>query len=70
MLLTDSFCTSPVQTLDFVAVGYLQRREHDDITGLELMGSVRGEAAESDVVSKAVLQDLEGFMRPEAVADQ
>jgi hypothetical protein len=41
--------------LDFIAVGYLQRREHCDITGLELVGSVRGEAAETDVVSKAVL---------------
>ena len=70
MLLADSVYTSPVQTLDFVAVGGLQRREDGDITGLELVGIVRGEAAETDVVSKAVFQDLERFMCAEAIADQ
>jgi len=70
VLLADSVYTSPVQTLDFIAVGCLQRREHCDITGLELVGSVRREAAETDVVSKAVLQNLERFMCAEAVADQ
>jgi len=31
---------------------------------------MRGEAAETDVVSKAVLQDFERFVCTEAVADQ
>ena len=70
MLLADSVYTPAVQTLDFMAVGCLQRREHRDITGLELVGGVIGEATETDVVSKAVLENFERFVCAEAVADQ
>ncbi len=51
-------------------IGYLQGGKNSDVTGLELVGGMRGEMAQDDVVFKAILQDLEGLVCAEAVAYQ
>jgi hypothetical protein len=51
-------------------IGYLQWAEHSDITGLELVGGVRKDAAYDDNVFKTILQDFERLIRPEAVVNQ
>jgi hypothetical protein len=38
--------------------------------GLELVGGVRGEATQGDIVLEAELQGFEGLVRPETVGSQ
>jgi hypothetical protein len=55
MLLAYYIGTSPIQSLDFIPVGSLQRAKHPNVIGLELMGGVRRNTAQEDVVFKAEL---------------
>ena len=55
MLLADYIYTSLIQSFNLVAIGCLQGREDSNITGLELVGGMRGEATQYDVMLKAKL---------------
>ena len=66
MLLADYIYTSSIQSFNLVAIGCLQGGKNSDVTGLELVG----ETAQDDVVFKAILQDLERLVCPEAVTNQ
>jgi hypothetical protein len=70
VLFTDGVYTSSLKSLNGVAVSCLQRGKHRNVTELKLVGSVRGQTAQADIVSKAVLQDLQRFVSAEAVADR
>jgi hypothetical protein len=59
-----------VKAFYLVTVGYLQRGEGSDVTGLELVGGVRGKTTKDNVVRKAKLQDFQGLVCPKAIADQ
>jgi len=66
MLLADCSNASSFQTFDLVSIGALQWAKQCDVTGLELVGGVRRDAAQDDIVFETKLQDFEGFMRTEA----
>jgi len=70
MLLADCICTSSKQPISLVAVGCLQGCKHSDVAGLELVGGVRREATQDDVVFETKLQGFEGLVRPETVTNQ
>lgn len=70
MLLTDCVCTSSIQSFNFFAICSLQWAKHSDVTGLELVGSMRGNTARDDVVLKAILHDLERLVSAEAVTNE
>lgn len=70
MLLADCVRTSAIQSFNLFAIRSLQRTEDSDVTGLELMGSVRRYAAKDDVVLETIFQDLERLVRPEAVTNE
>jgi len=70
MLLADCICTSLKQPISLVAVGCLQGGKHSDVTRLELVGGVRGEATQDDIVFETKLQGFEGLVRPETVTNQ
>jgi len=70
MLLADRVCASSVQSFNLFAVCSLQWAKHSDVTGLELMGSVRRNTAKDNVVLKAILHDLERLVSAEAVTDK
>ena len=70
MLLANCIDTSSVQSFRLVTIGCLQRSEGPDVTGLELVGSVRGKMTKDNVVLKAKLQDFQGLVSPKAIADQ
>ena len=70
MLLANCIDTSSVQSFHLVTIGCLQRGKGPDVTGLELVGGVGRDATQGDVVFKTELQDLKGFVCPEAIAYQ
>ncbi len=70
MLLADCICASSIQPFNLVAIGCLQWGKDSDVTGLELVGGVGGETTQNDIVFKAILQDLERLVCPEAVANK
>jgi hypothetical protein len=70
MLLADRVRTSLEQSFSLIAVFVLQAGKHADITGLQLVGGVRGEVTEQDVVLETKHLGFEGLMAPEAVTDQ
>lgn len=70
MLLANCVCTSSIEPLGFVAVGCLQRAKYSDIAGLELVGSVRWETAQTNIIFKEKLEDFERLVRPEPVTNQ
>ena len=45
MLLANCIGTSSKQLISFVTIGFFQPCKHHDVTGLELVGGMRGEAA-------------------------
>jgi hypothetical protein len=67
MFFANCICTFLKQLISLVAVGCLQRCKDSDVTGLELVGSVKGEVTQDDVVFKTKLQDFEGLVCPKAV---
>ncbi len=70
MLLADCIYTSSKQPISLVMVGFLQGGKHSNVTGLELIGGVRGEATQDDVVFETKLQGFEGLVCPKAVTNQ
>lgn len=70
MLLADCIYTSSVQSFHLVTIGYLQGSKGSDVTGLELVGGVRGKTTQNNVVFKAKFQDLQCLVCPKAIADQ
>ena len=69
-MFADGIDTTSFQTLNRIAIGCLQRSKYRDVARLELVGSVRREAAKPDLIGQAVLQNLESLVCAEAVADQ
>jgi hypothetical protein len=57
-------------TVDLVAYSCLQWAKHSNVAGLELVGSMRGNTAQDDVVFKSILQDFERLVRPEPITNQ
>jgi hypothetical protein len=70
MLLANCIDTSSVQSFYLVTIGCLKRGKGSDVTGLELVGGVRGKTTKNNVVLKAKLQDLQCLVCPEAITDQ
>ena len=70
MLLADYIYTSSIQSFNLVAIGCLQGGKNSDVTRLELVGGVRGETTEDDIIFETKLQDFECLMRSEAVTYQ
>jgi hypothetical protein len=70
MLLTNYISTSSKQPISLVVVGCLQGGKHFNVTGLELVGGVRGEATQDDIVFKTKLQGFEGLVHPKTVTNQ
>ena len=70
MFLADRACTSSKQSFSLIAIGCLQGGKDYDITRLELVGGVRGQATQDDVVLETELQDFEGLVCPKAVTNQ
>ena len=67
MLLADYIYTSSIQSFNLVAIGCLQGGKNSDVTGLELVGGVRRDNIQENVVFETKIQDFEGFVRSEAV---
>jgi hypothetical protein len=55
MFFTDCICTSSKRSISLIAVGCLQRCKDSNVIGLELVGSVGGEAAQDNIVFKTKL---------------
>jgi len=55
MLLADRVRTSLEQSFSLVTVFLLQAGKHADITGLQLVGGVRGEATQDNAVLETEL---------------
>jgi hypothetical protein len=70
MLLVDCIRVSSIQSFNLVAIDCLQGTKYSDVTGLELMGSIRGNTVQDDAIFKVILQDFERLVCPEAVAYQ
>jgi hypothetical protein len=69
MFFADCTCTSLKQLFSLVIVGCLQGGKDSNITGLELVGGVRGEATQDNVIFKTKLQGFEGLVRPKAITN-
>ena len=67
MLLPDYSYSSSFQSIYLVAIGVLEGRECSNVAGLQLVGRMRRQTTENDIVSETMLQDLEGNMRPKTV---
>ncbi len=52
MFLSDSVNTSPLQSLDVVAIHCFQRSKDRKITWLEFMGGLRGQTTETMLLAK------------------
>jgi hypothetical protein len=63
MLLADCICTSSIQSFNLFAICGLQRAKDPNVTGLELIGGVRGYAAKDNMVFKRLVC-------PEAVTNE
>lgn len=50
MLLADYIYTSLIQSFNLVAIGCLQGREDSNVTGLELVGGMRGETTQDYII--------------------
>jgi hypothetical protein len=50
VLLADCVCASSIQSFNLFAICSLQRAKDSNITGLKLIGGVRRNSAEEDVV--------------------
>ncbi|KAF4631567.1 hypothetical protein G7Y89_g6564 [Cudoniella acicularis] len=70
MLLADCICASSVQSFNLLVICYLRWIKDSDVTGLELMGGVRRDAANDHIVLKTILQDFERLVRPKAVTNE
>ena len=70
MFLTDCICTSSKQSFSLVAIGCLQGCKDSDVTGLELMGGMKGQVTQSSIVFETELQDFEVLVRPETFTNQ
>ena len=68
-MLADCIYTSSKQPISLVAISFLQGGKHSDVTGLELVGGVRGKATQDYVVFETKLQGFKGLVRPEAVTN-
>jgi hypothetical protein len=70
MLLTNCICASPIQLFNLFTIRSFQWAKGSDVTGLELMGGVRRNTAEYDIILKTILQDFERLVRSEAVINE
>jgi hypothetical protein len=70
MLFSNRPRTTTEQPLNLFTVGCLQRPEHGNVTGLELVRGMRWQSTEDDVVLVAECHDIEGLVGSEAVTDQ
>jgi len=50
MVLIDCICTSSIQPFNLVAIGCLQGGKDSNVTGLKLVGDVRGKTTQNYVV--------------------
>jgi len=55
MLFADNINTSSMKSFNLATIGNLQRRKNSNVTGLELVGGMRRETAQKDIVCKAKL---------------
>jgi hypothetical protein len=69
MLLADRIHTSSTESVDFVAIGCLQRGKYGDVTRLQFVRSVRRKATQDDVVSEAELEHFQRLMTSKAITD-
>jgi hypothetical protein len=69
MLLADYIYTSLEQPLSLIAIGCLQGGKHSDVVGLELVGGVRGEATQEDIIFETKLLGFEALVCRETVID-
>jgi hypothetical protein len=51
-----------------ISIGCFERTENGDITGLKLMGCMRGKIDWDNTVRHAVLQEFKGLMGAKAIA--
>jgi hypothetical protein len=70
MLLPNCVYSSLLHTFDLFAIGSLQGPEDSNITGLELMGGMRGQLTKYNVVLETKLEDLKGLVSSEAISDK
>lgn len=70
MLLANRIYASSAQSVDLIAIGRLQGSEHRDITRLQFVRRMRGQATQDDVVSKAKLKHFHRFVTSETITDQ
>lgn len=62
--------TSSKQPISLVAVGVFQGCKHSDVTGLQLVGDIRGEATQDNVVFETKLLGFEGLVGPKAITNR
>ena len=70
MLLSDSVHTSSFQSLGIITVRCFQWSKHCNVARLELVRCVGWKATQGDLVSEAVLQNLELLVGAEAIANK
>jgi hypothetical protein len=70
MLLANCIDTPSVQSFYLVIIGCLQRGKGSDVTGLELIGGIRGKTTKNNIVFMAKFQDLQCLVCPKAVGLQ
>ncbi len=70
MLLADDIHTSLLESINLVTIRYLEWCKRCYIARLELVGGMRRETTEENVVREIELLDFEGLVRSKAIADQ
>ena len=70
MLLADCIYTSLVESIYLVTIRSLKGCERCYITRLELVGGMRRETTQENIILETELEDLEGVVRCKAIADQ
>ena len=70
MLLADRIYTSLLESIHLVTIRGLKGCERCYITRLELVGGMRRETIQENIILETELEDLEGVVRCKAIADQ
>ncbi len=70
MLLADCIYPSLVESIYLVTIRSLKRCERCYITRLELVGGIRRETTQENIILETELEDLEGLVRCKAITDQ
>ena len=70
MLLPDRVRPSSVEPFDFFTISCLERAKNTNVARLELVGGVRGESTEDDIILVTELHQFEGLVCAKSIVYQ